>query len=177
MSQAVLLSLPDGDDNASAEARLTSDPVHLEPVVEAQSGGQRLVLASAECPALAGVDVLVDVMHDYGWRLLAGGKPHLEAVQLTRLLDCLPGGPDGQPILAPAASWDQVLQTLLNSATARAPVSVLHRYHKAFNDIWPDLWFERCEGGCIPPSRYFHYFAAGVAPRRRCGCIRLCPAV
>ena len=41
----VLLSLLDGDDNASAETRLTLDPLHLEPVVEAQSGGQRLVIA------------------------------------------------------------------------------------------------------------------------------------
>ena len=70
---AVMLSLPDGDDTASAEARLTLDPLHLEPVVGARSGGQRLVLTSAECPAQAGLDVLVYVMHDYGWWLLAGG--------------------------------------------------------------------------------------------------------
>ena len=73
----VLLSLPDGDDNASAEACLTLNPLHLEPLVEAQPRGQRLVLASAQCPAQADVDVLVDVMQHYGWRLLAGGKPHL----------------------------------------------------------------------------------------------------
>ena len=43
----VLLSLLDGDDNASASARHTLDTLDLEPAVEAQSGGQRLVIASA----------------------------------------------------------------------------------------------------------------------------------
>ena len=63
----VLRSLRYGDyDNVSAEARLTLDPLHVEPVVEDPSGGQRVVLASAACPAQASVDVLVDVMHDYG---------------------------------------------------------------------------------------------------------------
>ena len=71
---AVLLSLSDGDDNASAEARLTLDPLHLELALEAKSSGQRLVLASSKCPAQADVAVLVDVMHDYRWRLRAGGK-------------------------------------------------------------------------------------------------------
>ena len=58
---ALLLSLPDADDGVSVEARLTLDPLHLEPVVEAHSGGQRLVPASVECPAQAKVDVLVDL--------------------------------------------------------------------------------------------------------------------
>ena len=43
----VLLSLPDGDDNASVDARHTLDTLDLQPVVEAQFGGQRLVIASA----------------------------------------------------------------------------------------------------------------------------------
>ena len=98
---AVLLPLPDGDDNASAKARLTWDPLHLEPVVEAQSSGQRLVIASANCPTQARVDVIVDVVLDYGWRLLPGGKPHLRAVRWPRLLECLAGGSGEQPILAP----------------------------------------------------------------------------
>ena len=68
----MLLSLPDGDDNALAETCLTSDPLHLEPVVEAQSRGQWLVIASAKRPAQAGVDVIVVMVQDYGWRLLAG---------------------------------------------------------------------------------------------------------
>ena len=36
---AVLLSLPDGDDNTSAEAGLRLDPLHPEPVAEAQRDG------------------------------------------------------------------------------------------------------------------------------------------
>ena len=122
---AAVLSLPDGDDNASAEAHLTLNPLNLEPVVKAQSGGQRLVLASAKCPAPAGMNVLVDVMLDYGWRLLAGSKPHLQAVRWPRLLAYLSGGSGGLPILAPAALWDQALQSVLHSATARAQVSAL----------------------------------------------------
>ena len=37
---AVSLTLPDGDDNASSDARHNLDSLDLEPVVEAQSGGQ-----------------------------------------------------------------------------------------------------------------------------------------
>ena len=33
---AMLPSMPTGNDNASAEARLTLDPLRLEPVLEAQ---------------------------------------------------------------------------------------------------------------------------------------------
>ena len=73
MFAAVLQSLPHGGDSALAEARLTLDPLHLEPVVVVQSRGQWLVLPLAKCPSQAEVDVL----HDYGWHLLAGGKPHL----------------------------------------------------------------------------------------------------
>ena len=62
----VLRSLLYGDDNVPAEARLRLDPLHVEPVVEAPSSGQRVVLAPVACPAQAGVDVSVDVMHDYG---------------------------------------------------------------------------------------------------------------
>ena len=43
----VLLSLPDGDDNASADTRHTLGTLDLELVVEAQSGGQLLVFALA----------------------------------------------------------------------------------------------------------------------------------
>ena len=91
----MLLSLPDGDDNALADTRHTFDTLDLEPVVEAQSGGQRLVIASAHSPSQAGVDVIVEIAQDYEWRLLAGGKPHLRAVQWPRLPECLSGGLDG----------------------------------------------------------------------------------
>ena len=43
----VLLSLPQGDDNVAAHARHTLDALDLGPVVEAQSGGQPFVVASA----------------------------------------------------------------------------------------------------------------------------------
>ena len=109
----MLLLVPDGDDNVSAEARLTLDPLHLGPVVEAQSCGQRLGIASTQCPNQAGVDIIVEVAQEYGWRLLAGGKPRLRAVRWPRLLGYLSGESGGQLVLVPAASWDQV--KLLNS--------------------------------------------------------------
>ena len=93
------------------------------------------MLASAECPARADVDVLVDVMQHYGWRLLAGGKPLLQAVRWPILLDCLSSGSGGQQDLAPAASWDQAPRSLLSSATTRALVNALHRCHTACNDV------------------------------------------
>ena len=89
--------------------------MHLEPVEEAQSGGQRLVIALAQCPSdggvdrgsQAGVDIIVEIVQDYGWRLLAGGKPRLRAVRWPRLLEYLSGESRRQLVLAPAASWDQ----------------------------------------------------------------------
>ena len=132
---AVLLLLPDGDDNASADARHTLDTLDLEPVVEAQSRGQRLVIASTQCPCQAGVDVIVKIVQDYGWRLLAGGKPRLRAVPWPRLFEYLSGGLDGQPVLTPTSTWAQVKRSLLCSATARALASALLRYHEACNDV------------------------------------------
>ena len=43
----VLLSLPEGDDNVSADTRHTLDALGLGAVVEVGSGGQRMVIASA----------------------------------------------------------------------------------------------------------------------------------
>ena len=50
----VLLSLLEGDDNSAADARHTLDALGLEPVVEARSGGERMVIASARGPGAAG---------------------------------------------------------------------------------------------------------------------------
>ena len=94
----VPLSLTDGDDNASAEAYLTLDPLPLEPVVEAQSGRQRLVIASAQCPNQAGVDIIVEITHHDGWWLFAEGKPRLRAVGWPRLLEYLPGEQTGNQL-------------------------------------------------------------------------------
>ena len=60
------------------------------------------------------------------------------------------GALDGQLVLTPAPTWDQAKQSLLNSATARAPAAALLRYHQACNDVWQDLWSQRCEGGYFP---------------------------
>ena len=97
---AVILSLLDGEDNASADTRHTLDTLDLEPVVEAHSGGQRSVITSAHSPRQAGLDDIVEIALDYGWRLLARGKPCLRAVRWPRLLEYLLGGLDGRPVLA-----------------------------------------------------------------------------
>ena len=128
----------------------TLDTLDLQPVVQAQCGGQRLVIAPAQGPSQPGVDVIVDIAQDYGWRLLAGGKPRLRGVQWPRLLEYLSGGLDGQPVFAPTSTWYQAKRSLLSRATARALVSALLRYHEACNDVWQDLWSQRCEGGRVP---------------------------
>ena len=53
-----LLSLSEGDDNVAADARHTIDALGLKAVIEARSGGQRMVLACVRDPGLAGVDVM-----------------------------------------------------------------------------------------------------------------------
>ena len=104
------------------------------------------MIASAQCPSQARVDVIVEIARDYGWRLLAGGKPRLRAVRWPRLLEYLSGELDGQPVLAPTTTWDQAKRSLLSSATARALVCTLLHCHEACNDVWQDLWSQRCEG-------------------------------
>ena len=115
--------------------------------MEAQPRGQRLVIPSTQCPTRASADVIVDVVQNYGWWLRARGKPHLRVVHWPELLECLSGQLCGQPILALAASWEAAPQSLLHSATACALVSALHRCHDDYNDVWRDLWSQRCEGG------------------------------
>ena len=68
-----MFSLPEGDDHVAADARHTLDTLGLEAVIEARAGGQRLVLASARGPEQDGVDVIGEVLRDYGWELLAHG--------------------------------------------------------------------------------------------------------
>ena len=109
----MVLSLPGGNHSASADARLRLDPLQLGPVVEDRSGEQRFVLTSTECPAQAEVDVMVEVLRGYCGQMLVGGRPQLKTMWWPRLLDCLSGGPCGQPGLAPAASWDHALRSLL----------------------------------------------------------------
>ena len=68
-----MFSLPEGDDHVVANARHTLDTLGLAAVVEARAGGQRLVLASARGPGLDGVDVIGEIVRDYGWELLTHG--------------------------------------------------------------------------------------------------------
>ena len=70
-----LVTFPCGNTKASWDDRLTLDPLHLELVVEAWSGEQRLVLASEECPAKDGVAAIVQVLPDCGWQMMAERRP------------------------------------------------------------------------------------------------------
>ena len=68
-----MFSLPEEDDNVAADDRHTLDALGLAAVFEARAGGQRLVLASARGQGLDGVDVIGQIMRDYGWELLTHG--------------------------------------------------------------------------------------------------------
>ena len=76
----VLISLPEGDDNVAADARHTSGVLGLGVVVEARSGERRMVNASARGPGLVGLDVLGEIVHDYGWELLTNGAQSFRVV-------------------------------------------------------------------------------------------------
>ena len=79
-----MFSLPEGDDHVAVDARHTLDTLGLAAVIEARAGGQRLVLASARGPGQDGVDVIGEVLRDYGLELLAHG---------THSPEMLRGGP------------------------------------------------------------------------------------
>ena len=157
----VLLSLPKGDDNLAVDARRTYDTLDLGPGVEAQSGGQQLVVASARSPGQARVDLIREIVQNYGWSLVAGGKPSVRAVRWPRLLEYLSGNLDGQPVFVPASTRDQAKQSLLRSAAARALAGALFRHHEACNDVWQDLWSQRYEGGCVPSRSVFPLQCSG----------------
>ena len=162
-----LFSLPEGDDNLAADARHTIDALGLRAVVEARSGGQHMVLASAKGPGLAGVDVIGAIVQDYGWELLTNGAQSLKAVRWPRLLESLPRTPSGRPILGPASTWDEARQGVLHCATARALAGALLRHQEACSDVWQDLWSQCCGGGCVP--------SRSVLPLRCCGCGETAP--
>ena len=108
------------------------------------------MIASARSPGPPMMDVIGQIAQDYGWDLLAGGKPHLRVVRWPQLLEHLLGKLDGQLALIPLSTWGQTKQSLLRSATARAPAGALLHHHEACNDVWQDLWSQCCEGGCVP---------------------------
>ena len=68
-----MFSVPEGHDHVAADPRHTLDTLGLAAVIEARAGGQHLVLESARGPRQDGVDVIGEVLRDYGWELLAHG--------------------------------------------------------------------------------------------------------
>ena len=99
-----MFSLPEGDDNVAADARHTLDTLGLAAVVEARTGGQRLVLASARGPGLDVDDVIAEIVRDYGWELLTHGTHSPKVARWPRLLESLPVMSNGQPILRPLST-------------------------------------------------------------------------
>ena len=145
-----MFSLPEGDDHVAADARHTLDTLGLTAVVEARAGGQRLVLASARGPGLDGVDVIGEIVRDYGWELLTHGTHSPKVARWPRLLESLPVMPNGQPILRPVSTWDEARRSLLSCATARALAGALLCLQEACCDVWQDLWSHCCDGSCVP---------------------------
>ena len=162
-----LFSLPEGDDNVAADARHTIDDLGLKAVVEARSGGQRMVLVSARGPGLAGVDVIGEMVQDFGPELLTNSARSLKVARWPRLLESLPMMSNGQPILGPVTTWEEARRGLLNCATTRALAGALLRHQEACCDVWQDLWSQRSEGGCVP--------SRSVLPLRCCGCGETAP--
>ena len=158
----VLLSLPEGDDNVAADARHTLGDLSLEAVVEARSGGPRMVTASARGLGPAWVDVIGEVVQDYGWKLLASGKQSLTVVRWPRLLERLSRTSDGRRVLDPVSTWDEVRRSPLRSATARALAGALIHHHETCSAVWQDLWSQCCGGGYVP--------SRSVLPLKCCGC-------
>ena len=146
-----MFSPPEGDDNVAAHARHTLDTPALAAVVEARSGGQRSVLASARGPGLDGVDVIGGIVQDYGWELLMHGTHSHKVARWPRLLESLPVMSNGQPILRLVSTWEEARRSLLSCATTRALASALLCLQEACSDVWQDLWSQCCGGGCIPP--------------------------
>ena len=85
----VLLSLPEGDNNLAADTRHPLDTLGLKPVVDARSGGRRMVMASAWGPKPVEVDVIGETAQDYGLKVVASGKHNLKLVRWPRLLERL----------------------------------------------------------------------------------------
>ena len=145
-----MFPLPEGDDHVAADARHTLDTLGLAAVIEARTGGRRLVLASARGPEQDGVDVIGEVLRDYGWELLAHGTHSPKVVRWPRLLESLPVMPDGRPILRPVSTWEEARRSLLSCATARKLAGALLGLQDACCDVWQDLWSQCCDGSCVP---------------------------
>ena len=162
-----LFSLSEGDDNVVADDRHTIDALGLKAVVEARSGGQGMVLASARGPGLARADVIGEIVQAYGWELLANGARSLKVVQWPRLLESLPMMSNGRPVLGLASTWEEARRGLLNCATARVLAGALLRHQEACCDVWQDPWSQCCGGGCVR--------SRSVLPLWCCGCGETAP--
>ena len=145
-----MFSLPEGDDHVAADDCHILDTLGLAVVIEARAGGQRLVLASARSPGQDGVDVIGEVLRDYGWELLVHGTHSPEVARWPRLIAGLPVMPDGRPILRPVSTWEEARRSLLRCATARTLAGALLRLHDACCDVWQDPWSQCCDGSCVP---------------------------
>ena len=82
----VMLSLPQGGDEVSTEARRALEPLHLEPVMEVSSCAQRLVVVANECLEHGAVHTMIAVLHDYEWQALTGSKSQPKAARWFRLV-------------------------------------------------------------------------------------------
>ena len=133
----------------AADSRHTLDTLGLAAVVEARTGGQRLVLASARGPGLDGVDVIGEIVRDYGWELLTHGTRSPKVARWPRLLEGLPVMSNGQPILRPVSTWDEARRGLLSCATAGALEGALLCLQEACCDMWQDLWLQCCDDSCV----------------------------
>ena len=167
----VSLSVPQGDDNVAAEAGHTSDALGPEPVMETRSGGQRMVIASSRLSGSAGMDVIGEVVHDYGWKLLTSGKQSLRVVRWPRLLEHLSGTLDGRPFLDPVSTWDQARRSLLRSATARAQASALLHHQEASVSCGRRCGRSAVKAAVSLRGQCSRYSAAVTGRQRRYGCI------
>ena len=151
----------------AADARHTLDTLGLAAVVEARSRGQRLILASTRGRRLDWVDVIGEMVQDYGWELLTHGTHSHKVARWPRLLESLRMMSNGQPILRPVSTWEEARRSLLGCATARALAAALLCLQKACCDVWQDLWSQCCGGGCVP--------SRSVLPLQCHGCMETAP--
>ena len=168
-------SLSKGHDNVAADARHTIDALGLRAVVEARWGAQRMVLASAEGPGLAEVDVIRAIVQDCGWELLTNCTRNLRPVRWPRLLKSLPMTSSGRPILGLASIGDEARRCcFILPLHARWQVRCFATGRRAV------MCGRTC--GCSAVEAVAshhgwcsHFSAAGAGRRRRFGCISVPP--
>ena len=171
-----MFSLPEGDDHVAADARHTLDTLGLAAVIEARAGRQRLVLASARGPGQDGVDVIGEVLRDYGWDLLAHGTHSPKVARWPRLIAGLPIMPDGRPILRPVSMWEEARRSLLSCATARTLAGALLGLQDVCCDVWQDLCRSVAMVAAFRRGLCFRSDATGAGHQRQFGFINVPPS-